>query len=769
MTAGPAQDLYGEIVLVDASGQVPAADAQGPRILRVTGDPNSLGLVRKPGSLALDTEGKTWQAQPPTGAVWLQVGAGGGDVVGPETSELGHIATWGNTAGTLLRSSVVTLGEILELILVSNTVQEKQALQGTDGTPDSSNRYVTNSDARNSDPREPIGAAGGNLALTFPNPSVVGMTDGDGTSFPVYGPFVDGEVLGFVGGYLRSVAGGGAANLSTTLGIGLYSGPTDIAMQTSAYGVGIRGEDYAATPGAPGGTLLIRGGLGGIATAAFEDFTINATVTTPTVIRLGFPPFAGANLTGVVGPRTPGSDDFSVDPATPAALAAEIAAAINDPTNSVDTAITATVLTAPDRVRVTRNFTGAAGNTYPASVTTVTPGGAITDSGAGTLTGGADGGLSGAIFVGAGSGGYYNYASVPGDARGGHAVDLQGMRTYANRVASGDFSFIFPGVNNRAAVPHTPVGGVNNRVSEGPSPFNDQGTLFVHGRQHEIYSYYGMATSQYFGAYHYNNFGGGSGTYGYGNATFGNSHFNFATSKYKYSLLNTGTANQSYGAYQGQGWGIWSGLFNRPLYGYQEGIVLGGRNNVMGAYGYGISHTAIFGSSNFVGTRSSISDSIIAGRNNVIGNYAGTVVDVALFGRQGFAKITGSLVQGDVGAFEGKTEWVGLIADGTGPTTMFSRRTVSGGGSGATRIALDDDMSYHMTANIVAVNLANGDSAFWTINALVRVVAGVITIVGSTGTGVASIADAGAAAWSIAATTRWKGSLCMVSTGANPI
>ena len=174
----------------------------------------------------------------------------------------------------------------------------------------------------------------------------------------------------------------------------------------------------------------------------------------------------GVTLTGVAGTRTSGANDFSVSGGTQAAIAAEIAAAINDSANGFTNLVTASPSGAD--VDLTAVTAGTAGNTITLSVTVTNPGD-MTVSGA-TLSGGSAAGNlvgSGGIvvedceMVASGNGGFQiyadtvNYLDVRGGTWRGSSSTSLSLATNCARFSvtglawSNDFQFAYDTGNDR--------------------------------------------------------------------------------------------------------------------------------------------------------------------------------------------------------------------------------------------------------------------------------------------------------------------------------
>lgn len=121
----------------------------------------------------------------------------------------------------------------------------------------------------------------------------------------------------------------------------------------------------------------------GAGTYASGTVTVASTGWSAAVLTIG-----GVPLTGVVGARTSGSDNFSIDGATTDIIAAEIVAAINDVANSFAVTVAASVVGSV--ITITAVTPGAGGNAITL-VSTTTPAAGLTLSGANLTGGGSDG------------------------------------------------------------------------------------------------------------------------------------------------------------------------------------------------------------------------------------------------------------------------------------------------------------------------------------------------------------------------------------------
>lgn len=157
--------------------------------------------------------------------------------------------------------------------------------------------------------------------------------------------------------------GGGGEDLAATLVLGNTTGGNNIILTA---GDSITGAGAAPGTKAAGGVSRFAGGAAD-ASPTFASGTI--TVTTAPLPSGSSIIIGDRFLTSTAGPRTSGSNNFDRSLGTTTALAAEIAAAINDPANQFVAAPAVTASAVGSVVTITAMLPGVAGNLISLSET----------------------------------------------------------------------------------------------------------------------------------------------------------------------------------------------------------------------------------------------------------------------------------------------------------------------------------------------------------------------------------------------------------------
>lgn len=199
----------------------------------------------------------------------------------------------GDLSGMYPGPAVASVGGVTAADVAAQlpSANEKAALAGTNGAPSGVNRYVTDSDPRNTNGRAPSGAAGGDLAGTYPGPSV-GLFNS--MRALVAGPGQANRVL-------RSTGSGGIA-------LGTVSLPRTITV--SALG----SADYTTVSAALAAAAVLVPPPSASAPVLIVLAPGLYLEAIPLVVPAGVTVAGGGSGTSIVGPGIPGTAVFNLAP-----------------------------------------------------------------------------------------------------------------------------------------------------------------------------------------------------------------------------------------------------------------------------------------------------------------------------------------------------------------------------------------------------------------------------------------------------------------------
>jgi hypothetical protein len=357
-----------------------------------------------------------------------------------------------------------------------------------------------------------------------------------------------------------------------------------------------------------------------------------------------------------------------------------------------------------------------------------------------------------------------------GNKRGAYAVDWVRLRTNTAQVASGDYSVISGGYDNKASASYSAVAGGQGNFATGNSSFVGGGLSNTNSGQYA--SLVGGRTNSLTGDY--GAIGGGlSNTASSPYATISGGRSN--TASRDYSTVGGGLSNTATGAISGDNFATVGGGTTNTV-NAKSGTIAGGDTNsvtgVGGSIGGGEVNTVSGSRGTVAGgltnTASGQNSSITGGANNLADSKNGVVVG-GVYGTTrgiiGYAVFPShdSPIAAAAGVSQGGLVILGRETTNNTPTVLRSNTSAAGT---TNQLILANNSAVYVFGYVIANVTGAGDTKSWIMSATVKrgANAASTTVVGSL---IASQqADAGASAWDVTvAADTTNGGLAVTVTG----